>query len=207
MTYHATDRELLAKATAGDRVALQQLLLGHYESLTNHITAKIPAQFQGAISAEDVIQQTFLQVMHRIGQFTPRTDYSFYAWLKTIAENRLTDTMRHLACEKRADGRRPSRRGALPDETSVTDLVEMLSAGSHTPSRSVARHEAVAAVQEAIDALPEDYRQAVELRLFSGKSLTETAAVMHRSPRAVQGLVEREKKKMRAALGRLSLYE
>ena len=37
---------------------------------------------------------------------------------------------------------------------SVADLVNLLSAGTHTPSRSVARHEAVGAIQNAIDQLP-----------------------------------------------------
>ncbi len=89
----------------------------------------------------------------------------------------------------------------------MVDLVEALSAGSHTPSGSVARHEAVAAVRESIDALPTDHRQAVKLHLLEGKSLKETAAIMERSPRAVQGLLDRAKKKMRDVLGRLSLYE
>ena len=199
--------ELLAKATSGDRAALHKLLLVHYQPLTVHIAKRIPRHIQGAINAEDIVQQTFLQVMRHIGQFTPRTNQSFYAWLKKIAENGLKDTIRHFTREKRDDERGQVHKRALPDESSVTDLVEMLSAGSHSPSRSAARHEAVAAVQQAIDALPEDYRQAVDLRLLAGKSLTETATIMHRSPRAVQGLVDRAKKKMRAALGCLSLYE
>ena len=90
---------------------------------------------------------------------------------------------------------------------SAVDLVNMLSAGSHTPSGSVAGHEAVRAVQQAISDLPEDCRQAVQLRLLEGKSLDEVASAMDRSPRAVQGLVDRARKKMRAALGRLSLYQ
>jgi RNA polymerase sigma-70 factor (ECF subfamily) len=71
----------------------------------------------------------------------------------------------------------------------------------------VAGHEAVKAVRDAIRDLPEDYRQAVELRLLEGRSLEETAEAMNRSARAVQGLVDRAKRKMRAALVRLSLYE
>ena len=69
------------------------------------------------------------------------------------------------------------------------------------------RHEAIEAVHEAIDALPEEYRQAVRLRFLEGKSLEEIAELMGRSPRAVQGLVDRAKEKMRATLGRLSVYE
>ncbi len=63
------------------------------------------------------------------------------------------------------------------------------------------------AVQNTIAQLPEDYRHAVQLRLLEGRSLEEVAEAMDRTPRAVQGLIDRAKKKMRADLGRLSLYQ
>ena len=205
MSDAATDPELLSKATMGDRVALHELLLSHYAQITEHLENRIPRRIQGEISAEDIVQQTFVQVLRHIHDFKPRTDHSFLAWLKKIAENSMQDTVRRLTREKRG-GQRWRVSNDIP-ESSVNDLVEMLSAGSHTPSRSVARHEAIAAVQQSIEALPDDYRQAVQLRLLDGKSLTETANIMNRSPRAVQGLVDRAKKTMRATLGRFSLYE
>ena len=82
----------------------------------------------------------------------------------------------------------------------------MLSDGRRTPGRSIARREAVRAVQVVIAGLPDDYQQAIRLRYFEGKSLAETAAAMDRSPGAVRGLIDRAKEKMRAALGRASLY-
>ena len=71
----------------------------------------------------------------------------------------------------------------------------MLSVGSHTPSRSVAGHEAVRAVQNTIAQLPEDYRQAVQLRLLEGRSLEEVAEAMDRPPgRYKDKLTERKRK-------------
>ena len=202
-----TDRELLDKARSGDRTALHELLVVYYQELFEHIEQRISPRFQGVISAEDIVQQTFVEVIRDIEHFTPGTNQSFCAWLERIAENRTKDAVRHHKCLKRGGDRRRVRKATRPDESSMTDLVELLSAGSRTPSRSAARHEAVAAVQQTVDSLPDDYREAVQLRLLMGKSLEETAAIMNRSPRAVQGLVDRAKKKMRAALGRLSLYE
>ena len=63
------------------------------------------------------------------------------------------------------------------------------------------------AIQNAIAELPDEYRRAVQLMLLECKSLEETAQIMNRGPRAVQGLIDRAKKKMRAVLGRLSMYE
>jgi RNA polymerase sigma-70 factor (ECF subfamily) len=203
----ATERELLTKATSGDRRALATLLLAYYDQLTEHITRTMSPRNQGYIGVDDIIQETFVQVIQDIEQFTPRSDHAYYAWLKTIADHRLQDAIRGLKRDRREGDPRQVGKRALPRDGAVADLVEMLTVGSHTPSGSAARHEAVAAIQQTIDELPEGYRQAVQLRLLAGKSLPETAAIMNRSPRAVQGLLDRAKKKMRVALGRLSHYQ
>jgi RNA polymerase sigma-70 factor (ECF subfamily) len=200
-------RQLLARSKSGDRVALQELLVIHFQSLTEHIARRIPTAIQGELDPEDVIQQTFIEVVRDIKDCRAETDPSFFAWVRTIAEHRLQDAIRHIEAEKRGGDRQRVPNVVSPHESSMIDLVEMLSAGSQRPSRSAMRHEAIEAVHEAIDALPEEYRQAVRLRLLEGKSLEETAALMNHSPRAVQGLVDRAKKKMGAALGRLSIYE
>jgi RNA polymerase sigma-70 factor (ECF subfamily) len=88
----------------------------------------------------------------------------------------------------------------------VVELVDLLSAREHSPSRSIARREAVRAVQVALAGLPEDYQRALRLRYFEGKSLEETARIMMRTTGAVRGLLDRAKEKLLAALGRASLY-
>ncbi len=128
-------------------------------------------------------------------------------WLTAIAENKIMDAVKGLQRQKRGGTRQRIRQVAATDSHSVAELVNLLSGGGHTPSRSVAGHEAVQAVQQAIGQLPEEYQQAVQLRLLEGKSLDETAQLMNRGPRAVQGLIDRAKKNMCAALGRLSIYE
>lgn len=207
MSDAVTDEELLAEAIDGNQLALQELLMVHSAALLAHVGYRISPKMQGVIGADDIFQQTCVEVMRDIEHFTPKNEQSFFAWLKQIAENRIRDAVRCQKSAKRGGDRKQVRTVASPHESSVTNLVDLLSAGSNTPSRSAARHEEVAAVQESIDALPDNYRQAVELRLLQGKSLEETAAVMGCSPRAVQGLLDRAKKKMRSALGRLSLYE
>ena len=196
--------KLIAKSLSGDRVSLQKLLLSQYERLAEHIGRQIPAPMQSQLSPEDVIQQTVVRAVRHLGQCKAVNEVSFGAWLKTIAENCLIDEIRHAQSAKRGGGRARVRTPLCPDDSSIADIVELLSAGSHTPSRSAARHEEIAAVRDSIAALPSDYQRAVELRLFQGKSLDEAATILDRSPRAVQGLVDRAKKIMRADLERFS---
>jgi RNA polymerase sigma-70 factor (ECF subfamily) len=200
------EQELIARATSGDRSALERLLLMHYPGLSRHVVGKLPGSAQGTVSAEDILQEAFIQAFRDIRKFQPHSDRSFSAWLRAIAENRLRDTLKVLRRKKRGGGFRRVHGPADEQASSMADLVEMLSAGSHTPSRSVARREAVQAVQVAMAGLPEDYRRAVRLRYLEGKGLGEVAGTMRRSPGAIRGLLDRAKQRMRAALGRSSLY-
>ena len=200
------DRELITKAVSGDRPALERLLLDHCERLSRHVGRKMPPSVRSVLGVEDVLQETFAQAFRDVRDFEPRSSECFFAWLRIIAEHRLQDAVRALKRKKRGGDLRRVHKATDPRASSVADLAEMLSAGGRTPARSIARREAVRAVQLVIAGLPDDYQQAIRLRYFEGKSLTETAAAMDPSPGAVRGLIDRAKEKMRAALGRASLY-
>jgi RNA polymerase sigma-70 factor (ECF subfamily) len=202
----AHELKLVEKAVEGDHVALEKLLVSQAEVLSRYAASKLPAWLREQIDPEDITQQTFAEAFRSIRRFCPEQSHSFQAWLLGIADHVLKDTVkRHQRAKRGGRFQRVQRAEPTPSRSAV-DFVEILSAGIHSPSYSVMGHEAVQAVQEAMAALPDDYRQAVQLRLIEGKSLEETAEMMNRSARAVQGLVDRAKKKMRAALGRLSNY-
>jgi RNA polymerase sigma-70 factor (ECF subfamily) len=199
------EQQLVEKAVAGDRAALERLLLDCYEPLLRRIEPRMPPALRGVMGAEDIVQQTFAQVFRDIGKFESRDDASPLAWMTTIAENRLRDAIRNHGRKKRGgDLQRVGGGGAHGEPTS--DFIEMISGRGHTPSKSLARREAIQAIQVALAGLPDDYRQAVQLRYFDKHSLEETARLMNRTTGAVRGLLDRAKKKMEEALGRASTY-
>ena len=67
-----------------------------------------------------------------------------------------------------------------------------------TPSRDVATAEAIAAIERAFDALPEDWQEAISLHRLGGLTHAEVAALMGKSEGAVRNLVYR-------GLGRLAM--
>lgn len=200
------NRRFIARATEGDRLALEKLLLNNYNRLAKHIAVKLPASAGAVLSAEDILQQAFLHAFRDIRNFQARSDASFYAWLKTIAENRLIDTVKALNRKKRGGDHHRIRKPPDSRTGSVVDLVEMLSGGGRTPSQSVARHEAVQAVQIGLASLPEDQRLAVQLRFIVGKSLAQTAQEMGKTEGAVRGLIHRAKQNLRDGMGRSSRW-
>jgi RNA polymerase sigma-70 factor (ECF subfamily) len=201
----SSETELLCRAVAGEDLALRQLLLPHLAYSSRMIADKYPNLNQHMSGVDDIIQETFTEAHRQLKQFDPEKG-SLRTWLATIANRRVMHVLRDAKQIKR--GGRFKRVGhVVGEESSFHDLAEMLSAGGHTASRSAMRHEAVQAIQDVIAQLPDEYQQAVQLYLIDGKSLQEAATVMGRSAPSVQGLIDRAKKKMRVALGRLSRYE
>ena len=206
MPSEEAELDLLRRVAEGDDLAFQELLLPHVVYLSDFIAAKYPRLGQGLSTVEDVVQETLAEAHRQIHQFDRKRGMTLRTWLTTIADHRACDAVRAQDRIKRG-GKHERIVQAAVAESSMHDFIESLSAGSHTASRSVIRHEAVQAVQDAIEELPEHYRQAVQLHLISGKTLDETAEVMNRSPRAVQGLIDRAKKKLVAVLVRYSKYQ
>ena len=87
-------------------------------------------------------------------------------------------------------------RGPNDPGASLADILETLAGAKRTPSQSVARHEAQAALKLGLKVLPDDQREAIELHCLQGQSLQEVANVMGRTPGAIRALVHRGKRKV-----------
>lgn len=200
------EQQLICMATSGDSIALERLLLTYYDRLAQNIGTKLPTSVQQVVDVDDILQQTFLQVFRDIRNFEPHSGPSFFNWVKTIAENRLLDTIKGLKRKKRGGDRHRVREVKDGQTSSIKDLVEMLSANGRSPSRSFARREAIQAVQIGLASLPDDQREAIRLRFLSGKSLEEVAAAMGCTKGAVRGLIYRGKQELHDAMGRSSQW-
>ena len=195
---------LLKRAVAGDRTATEQLLWTHYDRLQRFIDQNIPPVVRSTVSADDILQETFVVAWQQIGSFEDRHTDALYTWLRTIAKNKLTDRVRAQAAAKRGGGKQVvENRG---DQSSMADLVDLVIASAKSPSGSVARREAERITLVTLAQLKEDYRRAITLRYLEGRSVAETAAAMDRTERSIHMLCNRALKKLREALGRSSHY-
>jgi RNA polymerase sigma-70 factor (ECF subfamily) len=206
MTGKQAEQGLIGGAVRGDQIALERLLLAHHNRLADHVGRELPADLRGTISAEDVLQETYVVAFRQIGTFEPRGPDAFYNWLKAVAKNRLFDAIKARRAAKRGGGRQPAEAQPGGAVSSVVDLLELLNVHERTPSRSAARHEALAAVQVAFAGLKGDYREALRLRYMEGLSAAQTAARMNRTERAVHMLCHRGLKQLREGMGRSSQF-
>lgn len=206
MSSDAADENLVQQAVAGDTAALERLLLSHYDRLAGEVSRKLPDELRGLIAADDVLQEAFVVAFREICGFVSQRPNSFYAWLATIAQHRLFDLVKAQRAAKRGGGRIALGEGAKSPEDSLVGLLEVLNIHEHTPSRSVARHEAVTAVQVGLAGLKEDYREALRLRYLEGLPVADVAARLGRTEHAVHMLCHRGLQQLHAALGRSSQF-
>jgi RNA polymerase sigma-70 factor (ECF subfamily) len=200
-------RELVSAAVAGNREALEELLLAHCDVLAEHIRPKLMGPLQNLISVEDILQETFFRAFQQIGRFQPQSDHSFAAWLKTIAESRIIDAIKHQRRRKRGGDMHRVDQVQDAFQSTMADLMGALEdEDGRSPSRIVASGEAIRAMQVAIASLPDEQREAVMLRFFQHKSLEEAGDAMNRSPDAVRGLLRRAKQGLRERMQRTSIW-
>ena len=134
--------------------------------------------------AEDVVQEVFAKVWNNADQFDLERG-SLRSWLMTAVRNRSIDTLRGRGAHERQE------RELKPD-LQATDP-------TYDPWREVSLSLERSAVREALNSLPLEQRQAVELAYFGGYSHREIADMTVVPLSTVKG-------RMRIALEKLSVY-
>ena len=174
---------------------VQKILAVRAESIRCYLDRKIPARVRSTLSAEDVLQEVWLAAFQSLTPEVRDPD----RWLMTLANSKLVDALRA--------GRRLKRGGhetiisAAQQRSSYDDLLTRLDSRQRTPSREVSAQEARHAVQIAMSALPEDRRQAVQLRHIEGRSRKEVAEIMNKTEAAVNSLLFRGLNELRGRVG------
>jgi RNA polymerase sigma-70 factor, ECF subfamily len=151
------DRELLGRVAQGDVAALRVL----YNEQAPRALAVARRILRNAEEAEDIVQETFLELWRRAPQFDGRKGGAV-AWVITIARSRAIDRLRASGTA----GRAIEGAGTAVD----THPTVPLSPAEHTERRSTESR-----VADALAALPKEQRQAIELAYFDGLSQTEIA--------------------------------
>jgi len=180
---------LLERARSGDRQALSRAFERQQRRLAVLIYYKLPGGRRSFDEVEDLVQEAFLRAWRDLESFTWRSPDSFFRWLATIAEHVVIDRARYQGRERRAAEEVPFRSESNPGGAEPADTA--------TPSRLLARKEAVERLLARLDLLPEDYREALVLAKIEGCSTVEIAERMGKTREAVALLVYRALQRLR----------
>jgi RNA polymerase sigma-70 factor (ECF subfamily) len=154
----ARDRELLARVARGDVAALRAI----YDQ---HASRAITIAFRilrNREEAEDIVQETFLEVWRRAAQFDPGRGGAV-AWVVTIARSRAIDRLRARTIAGRTIA------------SAAEDTAALLPVAPPSPAVETERRRDEQRVAAALDTLPAAQRRTIELAYFEGLSQSEIA--------------------------------
>jgi RNA polymerase sigma-70 factor (ECF subfamily) len=165
-----TDLMLVQRTVAGDQHSFELLVVKYQRRIERLIGRMVRDQDLVA----DIAQETFIRAYRALAQF--RGDAQFYTWLYRIAVNTAKKALVDLKRDPLVSETALKSGGDDDDETSAMEN-ELTSA--ETPETVLAAKEIAATVNSAMEALPEELRQAVTLREIEGLSYEEIAEVMN----------------------------
>jgi RNA polymerase sigma-70 factor (ECF subfamily) len=171
---------LLDRIAARDKSALAEL----YEQTSAVIYSVAMRMLGSAHDAEDLVQETFVQIWERAGLFDPMMG-SPLGWALAITRNRCIDRVRSY------------KRRAQMIEDAGEEMRAAVEEGNATADLSA---EEQGTVRSAVLALPADQRQAIELAFFGGLTHQEIAEKLQEPLGTVKARIRRGMLKLRDTL-------
>ncbi len=177
----ASDEVLLVLFANGDRQAAHVLSKRFVPRILGYATRLLSGD---RAEAEDVTQETMLRLWRVAGAWRPG-EAQVATWLYRVTTNLCTDRLR---------GRQ--RRRIEADLAEVPDVADT----APTVAARMMQANREAALEQALDRLPDRQRQAVVLRHIEGLSNPQIADIMDMSVEAVESLTARGRQALTAAL-------
>ena len=180
------DDVLVRRVQAGNTEAFEELVR-RYERKVYNITYRLMGNEQ---DASEALQDAFMRAFRFIGKFQFKS--SFFTWLYRIATNVSLSKLRKREKIDTVSIDQPvNEAGDLPFE--IPDL-------KYGPEKLMKQRELRAAIQKAVEELPEDYRSVVVLRDLEGLSNEEVSKVLKLSVAAVKSRLHRGRLVLREKL-------
>jgi RNA polymerase sigma factor (sigma-70 family) len=167
--------DLLERAHAGDRTALDALFSRYLRPLERWTSGRLPAWARSAADTQDVVQDTLLNAFKNLGGFEPRHEGAFQAYLRQAVMNQIRDRLRRTAARPR---------------TTLLDEDEHLHPSS--PLEDAMAKQTFERYEAALTKLDATQREAIIGRFELGCSYEELATAMAKpSADAVRKVVSR----------------
>lgn len=151
-----SDEQLLADYRAGDKLSFPKLVERYQRELFHFLV-----RFLGdRAAAEDVFQETFLQIHQSADQFDP--ERRFRPWMFTIAANKARDLIRSQARRPTS----PLQATISPSDEGSGEYIDLMNSGATMPDEPMQKEELQQLVQSTVMSMPDHLREILLLSYF-----------------------------------------
>lgn len=187
----ASDEDLIKLARKGNKAAFTALV-NRYEQTVYRFAYKLCRDRE---KAEEVFQDTFINVYRKLSTFTGRSRLS--TWLYSIVANNCLMKQRKRRIEKLED---PLEVLDLPPTSHQEPSGAQIAHWPATPVDVLMKKEMNAQLDAAINKLPKEYRAVFILRDLEDRSTEETAEILKISIEATKSRLRRARAFLRNTL-------
>lgn len=157
-----SDYELITRFIKGEQSCFEQLIHRHKNKVFSYISLYI----RDKALVEDIFQDTFLKVIQSVKAGRYSDNGKFLSWVMRIAHNLIIDHFRRL-----------KQVNTISNDNYESDLFNMKSLAEDNVEDNMIKKQIHKDVRNIINNLPDDQREVIILRHYSGLSFKEIAEI------------------------------
>tara|TARA_B100000902_G_scaffold129800_1_gene128880 strand:- start:40352 stop:40939 length:588 start_codon:yes stop_codon:yes gene_type:complete len=152
-----SDKELVSHYVDGDSQSFEVLIKRHKVKIYGFIISKI----RDRDLAEDIFQETFIKVINSLKKGMYNEEGKFLPWVMRIANNLVIDHFRR------------SQKMRTISQTNDFDIFDIIQDTEKNIEDNLVNHQINKDLKKIIEYLPEDQKEVLKLRYYSGLSFKE----------------------------------
>jgi len=181
-----TSVELINRARAGDRSALDTLFLRYVPPLRRWASGRLPRWARDLVDTDDMVQEALIGTIRNLERFQPRCDGAMHAYLRQALRHRIQDELRRAHRHPGTEEISPVQRDDAP-----------------SPLEEAIGTEALERYEQALTRLTDTEREAVVARVELGLDYGQIAAALGKPTRdAARMTVSRALVRLAREMGR-----
>jgi RNA polymerase sigma-70 factor (ECF subfamily) len=141
------------------------------------------------VDPSDLVQETLLDAHRQFAHFEGTTEAQFLAWLRRILAGKAANTVRHyLGTQSRNLQQELEADLSQSFDRMWLHVSQLAAAAGPSPSQQYLHREQSVLIADALQRLPDDYRQVIVLRHWDDLTFPQIAERMQRSVDSVEKL-------------------